>query len=102
MERIRRDLGLDRPLPVQYARFVTRAVRGDLGISIRTGVPVGREILDRLPHTVILAAGGVALAVGLGLVSRPGRRAVASRHRRSSAHRGQPAGGVDAVGTGWR
>lgn len=69
VERIRRDLGLDLPLPVQYGRFVLRALRGDLGMSIRTGVPVAREVLDRLPHTAILAAGGVALAVGLGLVA---------------------------------
>jgi len=69
VERIRRDLGLDRPLPVQYGRFVLRALRGDLGISIRTGVPVGREVIDRLPHTAILAAGGVTLAVALGLVA---------------------------------
>lgn len=69
VERIRRDLGLDRPLPVQYGRFVLRALRGDLGMSIRTGVPVGREVIDRLPHTAILAAGGVTLAVALGLVA---------------------------------
>lgn len=69
VERIRRDLGLDLPLPVQYGRFVVRALRGDLGMSIRTGVPVAREVLDRLPHTAILTAGGVALAVGLGLVA---------------------------------
>jgi ABC-type dipeptide/oligopeptide/nickel transport system permease component len=68
VDAIRRDLGLDQPLVVQYARFVTRAVQGDFGVSIRTGAPVGREILDRLPHTAILAAGGVALAVVLGLV----------------------------------
>lgn len=68
VDAIRRDLGLDQPLVVQYGRFVTRAVRGDFGVSIRTGAPVGREILDRLPHTAILAAGGVALAVVLGLV----------------------------------
>ncbi len=78
VERIRRDLGLDRPLPVQYGRFVLRALRGDLGMSIRTGVPVGREVLDRLPHTAILAAGGVALAVGLGLLA--GLCAALSRH----------------------
>lgn len=52
--RIRRDLGLDQPLPVQFVRFVTRAVTGDLGTSIRTGVPVVSEIRERLPHTVIL------------------------------------------------
>jgi ABC-type dipeptide/oligopeptide/nickel transport system permease component len=68
VDAIRRDLGLDQPLAVQYVRFVTRALAGDFGVSIRTGAPVGREILDRLPHTAILAAGGVALAVVLGLV----------------------------------
>ena len=67
VERIRRDLGLDQPLPVQFASFVSRMLSGDLGVSIRTGAPVGEEILDRLPHTAILAAGGVALALGLGL-----------------------------------
>ena len=40
VERIRRDLGLDRPLPAQFARFVAGALAGDLGTSIRTGVPV--------------------------------------------------------------
>lgn len=68
VDALRRDLGLDQPLVVQYGRFVVRAVQGDFGVSIRTGAPVGREILDRLPHTAILAAGGVALAVVLGLV----------------------------------
>jgi ABC-type dipeptide/oligopeptide/nickel transport system permease component len=68
VERIRRDLGLDQPVPVQFASFVARTLQGDLGTSIRTGAPVGQEILDRLPHTAILAAGGVLLAVGLGLV----------------------------------
>lgn len=69
VDRIRHDLGLDRSLPVQYWLFVTRAVQGDFGISVRTGAPVGREILDRLPHTVVLAAGGVTLAALLGLVA---------------------------------
>jgi ABC-type dipeptide/oligopeptide/nickel transport system permease component len=68
VEAIRRDLGLDQPLGTQYVRFVTRALQGDFGVSVRTGAPVGQEILGRLPHTAILAAGGVALAVLLGLV----------------------------------
>ena len=83
VDRIRRDLGLDRPVAVQYGRFVVRALQGDLGMSIRTGVPVGQEIRDRLPHTIVLAAGGVALAVGLGLVVGTGaalsRRVVVDR-----------------------
>lgn len=69
VEAIRRDLGLDQPLPVQYVRFVGRAVTGDFGVSVRTGAPVGREILDRLPHTATLAAGGVLLAVLLGMTA---------------------------------
>ncbi|MEZ5415755.1 MAG: ABC transporter permease [Vicinamibacterales bacterium] len=67
VEAIRKDLGLDQPLPVQYARFVGRVLTGDFGTSVRTGAPVGREILDRLPHTAVLAAGGVLLAVLLGM-----------------------------------
>jgi ABC-type dipeptide/oligopeptide/nickel transport system permease component len=68
VEAIRRDLGLDQPLVVQYARFVANGLQGDFGISVRTGAPVGQEILGRLPHTAILAGGGVALALLLGLI----------------------------------
>lgn len=67
VERIRHDLGLDRPLPEQFARFVAGALSGDLGTSIRTGVPVVAEIRERLPHTLVLTAGGVGLAALLGL-----------------------------------
>ena len=69
VERIRRDLGLDQPLPVQFARFISRTVRGDLGTSIRTGAPVLTEIRERLPHTLILTAGGIVLATLVGLVA---------------------------------
>jgi ABC-type dipeptide/oligopeptide/nickel transport system permease component len=65
--RIRRDLGLDRPLVTQFATFASRAARGDLGTSIRTGRAVNVEIAERLPHTVILAAAGVTLASLLGV-----------------------------------
>jgi glutathione transport system permease protein len=50
VERIRRDLGLDRSLPRQFADFAARVVRGDLGVSIRTGRPVGAEIAERLGY----------------------------------------------------
>ncbi len=73
VEQIRRDLGLDRPLPEQFVTFVTRAVRGELGTSIRTGAPVAEEIADRLPYTARLAFWSVLVAavigVGAGLVS---------------------------------
>jgi ABC-type dipeptide/oligopeptide/nickel transport system permease component len=69
VERIRKDLGLDRPLATQYASFLWNALQGELGRSIRTGLPVATEILDRFPHTLGIALGGMALAIVLGLGS---------------------------------
>ena len=48
MERIRQAYGLDRPLSVQYARFMVRIARGDLGYSYRQGMPVTELIAERL------------------------------------------------------
>ena len=69
LERIRRNLGLDRPLPVQYGSFLWSALHGDLGISIRTGLPVLREILDRFPYTLVIALGAIGLATAMGIGS---------------------------------
>jgi peptide/nickel transport system permease protein len=70
---IRRVMGLDRPLHVQYADFLWKAVHGDLGRSLQTSRPVVDEILTRLPSTVILAIAAMLLAIvlgfGLGLAS---------------------------------
>ncbi|MBU6166072.1 MAG: ABC transporter permease [Alphaproteobacteria bacterium] len=52
---IRQELGLDRPLPVQYATYMQRLARGDLGVSIRSGRPVAEELAEALPATVELA-----------------------------------------------
>jgi ABC-type dipeptide/oligopeptide/nickel transport system permease component len=81
-ERIRAErlaeLGLDRSLPEQYARWLGRMVTGDWGTSYRTGQPVLAEVLDRLPASLALGAAGFAVAVvlagGLALVAsrRPG------------------------------
>ncbi len=67
VERIRSDLGLDRPLPIQYGSFLGGALRGELGTSIRTGLPVLREILDRFPYTLGIALGAIVLAVVTGI-----------------------------------
>lgn len=66
---LRKQLGLDDPLPVQYLRFIGNAVQGDLGRSIRTNRPVLPEILNQLPSTIQLtvAAMGVAIAIGMAL-----------------------------------
>ncbi len=66
---VRRQLGLDRALYVQYGHFLARAVRGDLGLSARTSEPVVREIMARLPATLKLALISTLLATCLGVVS---------------------------------
>src|ERR671930_1717621 len=66
---IRRQLGLDQPLYVQYWRYVETLVHGDLGTSIASRRPVTDEIKERFPATVELsvAAGIFALIVGIPL-----------------------------------
>jgi peptide/nickel transport system permease protein len=72
-DRFRAAMGLDRPLPVQYADFVVHAVRGDFGNSLRFQQPALGLVLERLPATLALAgvALGLALLVGVpaGLVA---------------------------------
>ena len=67
--RLTHQLGLDRPLPVQYLRWISGAVRGDLGQSIRTGRPVIVEISDRFMATALLALTGMSLAVAVGIIA---------------------------------
>jgi len=64
---LRRDLGLDDPIPVQFATFVGNAARGDFGLSYRQGRKVSDLIRERLPATLELsfAAAGLALIVGI-------------------------------------
>ena len=78
---LRKVLGLDRPLPIQYLTWVGRAARGELGRSIRTNQPVAEAILERLPVTLSLAGAStlLALAVALpaGILSAVRRNSVA-------------------------
>jgi peptide/nickel transport system permease protein len=67
MERIRQTYGLDRPLSVQYGRFITRVARGDLGYSYRQGLPVTELIGERLGATFELALAALAVAMLLGV-----------------------------------
>ncbi|MBP2558562.1 glutathione transport system permease protein [Neorhizobium galegae] len=60
-------LGLDRSLPAQYASFAYGAVRGDLGISIKSKLPVVDEIAERLPFTIGLAITAYLIAIGIGV-----------------------------------
>jgi ABC-type dipeptide/oligopeptide/nickel transport system permease component len=66
--RLRHELGLDRPLAVQYGRYLSGVLRGDLGRSIRSGRPVVREIWDRFPSTLELTLGAMAIAAASGVL----------------------------------
>jgi peptide/nickel transport system permease protein len=67
-EDLRRDLGLDRPFYVQYARFVGNAVKGEFGLSLRQARPVSTLIKERLPATLELAFSAAVLALVGGLL----------------------------------
>lgn len=73
LERIRHEMGLDRPLHVQYLDFVGRALQGDLGRSLQNDRPVALDIAERLPRTAELAAAAflvsVVFGVSLGILS---------------------------------
>jgi peptide/nickel transport system permease protein len=66
-EALRRELGLDRPLPLQYLDYLGGLLRGDLGTSVRSRRPVLHEVLDRLPATAELALAGLTIAVLVGV-----------------------------------
>src|SRR5215831_12689206 len=66
---IRRSFGLDKPLPVQYFRYVDNALHGDLGRSSRTGLPVSTSIAHALPVTLQLAAFAIVVAGLIGVVA---------------------------------
>lgn len=69
VEQIRRDLGLDRPLLEQYARFVWGLAQLDLGRSIFSRLPVAVEIGARLPSSLILAVGATIVASIVGTLA---------------------------------
>ena len=64
---VRRNLGLDEPLPVRYVRWVAAAARGDLGRSFRDGQPVWDHIAARLPATLQLSVLALALALVIAI-----------------------------------
>ncbi|HEV8469695.1 MAG TPA: nickel ABC transporter permease [Candidatus Limnocylindria bacterium] len=73
LEAIRHEMGLDRPIYIQYLDFVGRALQGDLGRSLQNGRPVALELSERLPRTAELAAAAfivsVVFGVSLGILS---------------------------------
>ncbi len=64
---VRRQLGLDKPIPLQYALYVKGAAQGNLGNSILTGRPVTIELRERLPATIELTVSAMLVAILVGV-----------------------------------
>ena len=65
---VRAELGLDQPVPVQYAAWLFRALQGDLGRSLQTHQRVTEAIIQRLPVTIELGAAALLISVSVALV----------------------------------
>lgn len=82
IERLRTELGLDQPIPVQYFRFLQGAAEGNFGVSYRQGRPVSTIIAERAPATLELALVSgifaITLGIGLGVFTAIRRRGIAS------------------------
>lgn len=66
-EQLRAELGLDKPILVQYANYMWDAIHGDFGTSYKNQVPVMEQVLERFPNTLLIAAGAILLALVLGI-----------------------------------
>ena len=67
IERVREELGLNQPLPVQFVRYVGKALQGDFGRSVLTSNPVLDDIRNTFPATLELATCGILIGAGLGV-----------------------------------
>ncbi len=63
---LRKQLGLDKPLYVQYGSYLNKVLHGDLGTSIRTSLPVAGAIAAQVPSTFLLAMSALAVALSIG------------------------------------
>lgn len=73
LEHIRRSMGLDQPIYLQFVQWLAQLLRGDLGVSLLSGTPVAGMIMDRMGPSLALAAGTilltVAVAIPLGVIA---------------------------------
>jgi peptide/nickel transport system permease protein len=67
VQRVREELGLNEPLPVQFAMYVGKALQGDFGTSVLTSQPVWLDIVKTFPATFELATFGILIGAGLGI-----------------------------------
>ncbi len=68
MEAMRQQLGLDRPLPIQYIEYLGGLLRGDLGSSMQDFSPVSEQIFSAFPATLELAISSMIVAVAVGIL----------------------------------
>lgn len=68
VEQVRRDYGLDKPLPVQFGLWLLKVVQGDLGRSLATGRPVWADLSTAVSNTLLLAACASAIGFTLGCI----------------------------------
>ena len=68
VERLRATLGLDKPIPVQYIKFLGEAINGNFGVSYRQGRAVSEIIMERAPATLELAALSAVFAIIRGII----------------------------------
>jgi peptide/nickel transport system permease protein len=69
IDQLRRELGLDDPFPVRFAKFVVNVMQGEFGVSYRMAEPVGRLILSRLPATLELSLVAAVMALVFGIAA---------------------------------
>lgn len=67
VERVRKELGLDLPLPQQFAIYIAKVLKGDFGTSVLTSRPVLDDIARAFPATLELATAGILVGAGLGV-----------------------------------
>ncbi len=67
IQKARLELGLDKPVHVQYLRYMGRLLKGDLGISLRTHRPVARDLKEKLPLSLEIVLLALLISIALGL-----------------------------------
>lgn len=75
---IRKSMGLDQPLPIQFLRYVTDLIQGDFGQSVSSGQPVAQDLASRLPASLeltlsaLILSCAIAIPIGVLAAKKPG------------------------------
>jgi peptide/nickel transport system permease protein len=67
VQALREQMGLDQPLPVQYGIWISHIMRGDLGRSVLSKLPISEVLARRVPATLDLTLGAMALCIAIGI-----------------------------------